>query len=34
LIGGGVGGVHLDSYNKLKTDVITASVVNVLAKIV
>jgi len=33
-VGGGGGEVHLDSYNKLKTDVITASVVNVLTKIV
>ena len=34
LIGGGVGRFHLDCNNKLKNDVITASVVNVLARIV
>ena len=34
LISGEVGGGHLDSYNKLKTDQMKSSVVNVLARIV
>ena len=34
LIGRGKGRFHSDCYNKLKTDVISANVVNVLARIV